>query len=920
MAATNPGTNSSRLAQIPIDHVVAEVAAFPLSSVEALGCSITELSPMMQGVTASLWRAAERHALGSFPAFSVDEVVAIRDRIWFGEPTLRTHAVPLGEYLGNLANLFLEVHGESALPKLMDNLRRGSHLDPGPWSARARFAWRRLSFALPPDLVLAAVTNRDGTAAPGFVEELAPNLDRMLRDRGFAETHLHLGCALDFPSFWIIALRFLASPEMDEKTTFRSPGAQMDEGSELGGWLIRAAIARYVLAAFLARPMPAADGRASAFETFVASVVAPRLTSRGGLAAQTLLLRVLSDLRQGRLVRLGAPFTRLQELYRQLTMVHVGRLGDLHELPYRDPIARLFPPLGERSATPEMRFVSAGRAYLQHHKDALFATIFWQVVRIRALLYRHVVQRPMTPGLQWFIRFYGRMKKVAGSAPRRTLFQAAAHQCGAGKGLRSLEVRTSPDPDRSQLFKEVETIEAAAAALQATNPSPDGAPIEVGVVFHFSRERSDQAMRGMPDAHWFASHTDPRPPFAAKRLGNPTGYRFARFYQKKRKEAVSLARLLLDYPLSLKIVRGLDLCTDEQGVPIWVFVPLIRYVREAGQLASAYLRAALGLSVPPLRTTVHVGEDFVHLLTGLRHLHEAGLHRGLNLGQGDRIGHGLAMGIDPRGWARRAGRIPMTREDRLFDLAWEWDWYASEGAHPPGGRHPVVEREIARLSKEMFGQSYSSHELITLLDQLHDDACLRWAGFPNGPPPADWRHSDLAEGDKLFLSYLLDPGVFLRGRTIEWVDPAGEGEVLAEIQDRIRRKYGEYGIAVEVNPTSNLLIGDLQDLDNHPLWRLAPPGAGLDVPPVSVCIGSDDPLTFGTNLRQEYQFLHDALTLAGLSDQEARLWLERTRANGLDARFTLARRHPGQSDRISDATRIRDLKRVGFGRPMKDLL
>jgi adenosine deaminase len=131
--------------------------------------------------------------------------------------------------------------------------------------------------------------------------------------------------------------------------------------------------------------------------------------------------------------------------------------------------------------------------------------------------------------------------------------------------------------------------------------------------------------------------------------------------------------------------------------------------------------------------------------------------------------------------------------------------------------------------------------------------------------------------------------VFRRGRHIEWVDPSHEGEVLAAVQAGLRSKVAALGISVEVNPSSNLLIGDLHDLTSHPLWRLRPPIPGVTSAPVSVCIGSDDPITFGTDLRQEYQFVHDALMLAGLSDEQARSWLDRTRASGLEARFTLPR-------------------------------
>ena len=62
-----------------------------------------------------------------------------------------------------------------------------------------------------------------------------------------------------------------------------------------------------------------------------------------------------------------------------------------------------------------------------------------------------------------------------------------------------------------------------------------------------------------------------------------------------------------------------------------------------------------------------------------------------------------------------------------------------------------------------------------------------------------------------------------------------------------------------------------------------------DLEPVSLCIGSDDPVTFATDLRQEYQLLYDALLLAGFTDEEARNWLGRTREAGLETRFMVPR-------------------------------
>jgi hypothetical protein len=135
--------------------------------------------------------------------------------------------------------------------------------------------------------------------------------------------------------------------------------------------------------------------------------------------------------------------------------------------------------------------------------------------------------------------------------------------------------------------------------------------------------------------------------------------------------------------------------------------------------------------------------------------------------------------------------------------------------------------------------------------------------------------------------YLTDGGVFARGREIEWVDLVPEEEALVSLQAQIREKIAARGITVEVNRSSNLLIGDLSDLGRHPLWRLAPPRGSGDAPAVAICVGSDDPVTFATRLEQEFQLLHDALVAAGLGEEEARSWVDRARRNGLGARFTI---------------------------------
>src|SRR5947209_1430692 len=104
-----------RLAGLPVDHMVAELSAFPLVSEIAARLSITQLHSGLAAGTAELWRGAEKHLVHSFPGLSLDEAVALRDKYWFAN--LKNQPLELQNYLQRLAHGTLEVHGSVATPK-----------------------------------------------------------------------------------------------------------------------------------------------------------------------------------------------------------------------------------------------------------------------------------------------------------------------------------------------------------------------------------------------------------------------------------------------------------------------------------------------------------------------------------------------------------------------------------------------------------------------------------------------------------------------------------------------------------------------------------------------------------------------------------------------------------------------------------
>lgn len=831
------------------------MAAFPFASEDAFRLGPIGLNPNMNGGTGELWRAAERTLLATFPASSIDGLICLRDRCWFG--TSRDESTSLSSYLQRLAASVLEVRGGIARPRLAPPIHFRSDGD----DVEDRRAWRWMSFALPPDLLLSGL---DRKAAK--VEILSPRVERALQDQGFAESHLHVTLALDFPTIWVAATRSLAAPGMGEGA-LGGPAASMQEGHELGGWLLRAALARYVLAVFLKY------GESKTFSDFLASTFRVELEANMSWAKSTIHF-ALDELASGMRRSDGPSFEDIQAAYRTL-IPEQSAPKRLVEIPAWDPIARHCQPHGE---FPEDAFLDASLSYIRSHTDTAFTRLFWQVVRCRCIFYRHLVQRPMTAGLQWFVRFCKRQDPVTDIFEKGIFVESAIKVSGEARGLRALELRSNPNPDQTKMLGYLRTL------AHRSQEFCDRGGREVGLVFHFSRERYHESggpwrsRSDKPFANGAGTYIDP--------AANLRQIRFGDFYPLLRKRASTLSWILEQFPQALQLVRGLDACTDEVAVPVWVISPLFVELRRVSEVASA----RLGGRIAPFRITAHAGEDFLHLQGGLRRIDETITF--LRLREGDRLGHCIALGLDPVHWANRCGPLLMPREERLLDLIWERTWYRNRGINVDSGRLTYIEGQIERLSDAIFGgHPPSIHELTTLVRCLHSQEERRRAGFYG---ETRWREGQ----NPLLERYLSDRNVFARGRETEWIDPSIDCDALSRLQEELRRKVARSGLTIEINPSSNLLIGNLGDLSQHPLWRLKPPRDDVGTPPLPLCLGSDDPSIFATSLPEEFQLVYDSLLLAGLSEVEAQRWLDEVRNCGLGSRFTVTRENKLNLDDI----------------------
>jgi len=812
---------------------------------------------------------------------SLDVLHRVIDRAWFdGAPAYR----PLVAVLTDLAERTLEAHGPTVI------LCRNSRRDADLGQRLAHFRW--LSLLLPPDLLVAALSAARGVEPrTDRVCLLTPQLAAILAEP-VAETHVHLGAALSFSLLWSSLLSSLGHdpPELGKLGKGPEPTPFGDAPTFLA-MLLAAAIGRILIASFLWQRER--TGSPAGFSVFLhrelSNIAARMIWTESSDDAELALRNALRALAKGvippyfRSVGTVA-VARLSRLYGALlALPQVPTASTLIEVHARDPLSAWLTS-SPGLALPETRFAARAITYLRGPGalDNDFACLFWQYQRVRGRTYQHLVQQPGTAGLGWFQRHYDRIsplrKSIEGAMASSALDLEASD---LPHGLAALEVRTAPTAAWHEVRDEVRRVARAGKALaDHRNRGADvgrslasatlHASTEIGLTLHFLKQREACGIGGR------RLHADPDQP--------AHGVRYGAWAYSRLQEALAIKVALDSSPELLLVLRGLDIASTELAIPTWAAIPFFHLVRGASLRASERLACRLpDWRVPPLRVTCHAGEDYTRLPEGLRRVHE--LIEFDVIGTGDRIGHGLSLGHDPQRWARGAAEIPQPAEERLDDLLWELDRYARGDFGVDSGRYAHARAEAARIARNIYGDP----DLDLLLEARrlrHDPRVLNRIGYPflhRVPPPID-------PVERLVYRHLTETGVFRRGQRLEIVRPsADEVSMLQAAQTWLCREIARLEITVETNPSSNLLLGDMLALEEHPSFRLAPlPGAAVEGRcPVLLSVNADDPLCFATSIADEMAYLYGALLRSGIADCEALTWLAARREQGYRSRFTL---------------------------------
>lgn len=318
-----------------------------------------------------------------------------------------------------------------------------------------------------------------------------------------------------------------------------------------------------------------------------------------------------------------------------------------------------------------------------------------------------------------------------------------------------------------------------------------------------------------------------------------------------------------------------------------------------------------------LCATYHAGEDFLDIADGLRAVDEAILFCGLK--RGSRIGHGLALGIDPYEYYKYKGyKIIISKQVLLDDIVWVLQMAGETGC--------TIE---SRLKEELLECYYSLYEEIyrinvqNLVKVSVKDYYQSWKLRGDNPyiyrlDEADFlkrmEKTAIQKFDRyeknnrvsnsirrvgccrnLYFAYHYNEKVRKIGNEqTEFKIDGRYAELICQLQDKMIRRLVWEGIGIETNPSSNYLIGTIRKYEEHPIFRFNARKLRYTEPNscLNVSINTDDQGVFDTMLENEYALM--ALALKKAKDgknqplydvEDIYEWIDYVRKMGLEQIF-----------------------------------
>lgn len=306
--------------------------------------------------------------------------------------------------------------------------------------------------------------------------------------------------------------------------------------------------------------------------------------------------------------------------------------------------------------------------------------------------------------------------------------------------------------------------------------------------------------------------------------------RFKELRLKNKKICEALISLRNSGSKNGKAIVGIDAAASEFDTPPEVFAPVFKKLREKGFQHFTY----------------HAGEDFYHLLGGLRAIYEAITF--LDLQRGDRIGHATAAGVAPETWAHNVGcEVVVPIGAYMDDLLFVYNLISNNECKALDSLMPRLYMRIMELSREIYpNDDFQVYDLIYAWKRRQADILeLADSGELNNIKALKRYHQK---------EYVEKYKKEIKVKIFEILDE----KALREVQLAVLKIMHHKEIAIETLPTSNIFIGYHNSFNTYHLvnwirWEKE----GKPIPPI--VLSTDDAGIFATNIYNEYCHIYTLL-------------------------------------------------------------
>lgn len=537
--------------------------------------------------------------------------------------------------------------------------------------------------------------------------------------------------------------------------------------------------------------------------------------------------------------------------------------------------------------------------YLKNNYDRTIMNHLLIYIRHKNSYFNDKIQQTKIGGLDYFQMHYDNAVKVPYN-PRedynlykeQIIYSIFQEQCRTGN-LKALELKISPniissanttamseDEMQYKTLKQLKIIFKAYSKYitdivsKSADPSKLRFP-QIGIVYHFIKQNDNDNFNGynciINDKSTEINCMD----YNTMRNLN---IKFSRMLRK----------LFERFPLISDYVIGIDAASLENSAEPWVFAPVFRDFRPSNYVLPISMETRK--NIQNIGLTYHVGEDFRHIISGLRHIDEVLSY--FNYCSGDRLGHAIALGVDIDKLMDDNPIVVIPIMEHLENLLWMWSKVKSLNlSNAPGN----LEYKIMSIAQNLYSPEYAEIDVYTLwrvynekFNLLTDNITDRVRMKSGCKLMRQKRRTFKWTFEKLLCTHFCPCYYEKYSQPIFVKMTKEEIEFCKSLQKDLINKIEKYGVYVETNPSSNLSIGDVKNIFSHPILKINKRGLPIDNGTnncIMATINSDDPMIFSTCVENEFAYVYYSLLNAGCSREETLQWIDKIREYGINSSF-----------------------------------